>query len=205
MLGLDQYGTRVVQKLIDKIGNDEDTLYFIKHLESFVVTFLKSNNAYHIVIKSLHQFQEEKLLNIYKIIATNIIGVSNHKIGCSAIQKCIDAVPQSTQATFVGFISKNASLLIFNKYGYYVLCHALNKRIKSSIQIVVEILTRKLDFINVCKQQQSRVVLEKCLEYSDSDIRKYIISLMKTKEAFNEIVTTESGIKGKTFYLKNSY
>lgn len=190
--------------MIERLRNDEDIVYFIKHLESFVVAFLKSNNAYHIVIKSLHQFEELKLGNIYKIIATNIIDLSNHKIGCSAVQKCIDAVPQSIQVKLVGFISLNASLLLFNKYGYYVLCHALNKRIKHSIQIVVEILTSKLDFISVCKQQQSRVVLEKCLEYSDSEIRNYIINLMKTKEAFNEIVTTESGIKGKACFIKIS-
>lgn len=168
------------------------------------MTFLKSNNSYHIVIKSLQQFQEQKLQNIYKIISINIVDLSNHKIGCSAVQKCIDAVPHNIQAKFVGFISKSSSLLLFNKYGYYVLCHALSKRIKHCIQIVVEILTTQLDFINVCKQQQSRVVLEKCLEYSDSEIRNYIINLMKTKVAFNEIVTTESGIKGKNIIYEFS-
>lgn len=179
----------------------EDIAYFVMKLEFLINIFLKSTNAYHIVIKSIYHFNEQTMSNIYKIIAYNIIDISNHNVGCSAIQKCIDTAPQSIQGMFVGILSKNASQLIFNKYGYYVLCHAINKRISQSILEIVKILTCHLDFIKVCRQQQSRVVLEKCLEYSDSDTRKYIIDLMKNKEVFDTISETDSGIKGMTNFI----
>lgn len=197
MIGLNEYGTRVVQKLIENMTNNNDILYFVHKLEYLIIKFLKSTNAYHIVIRSACKFDDQVMSNIYNIIASNIIGISNNQIGCSAIQKCIDSVPKTVQSKFVEILSKHTVELVFNKYGYFVLCHAVNKRIKTSIKEILEILTNKLDLVKVCTHQQSRVILEKCLEYSDSQTRKCIIDLLKNKQVFDSIIGTDSGIKGK--------
>lgn len=185
--------------MIDRLKNEDETIFLLSKVESLIGVFIKNCNAYHILIKCITKFKENEVLisAVYDSIAADVIDFSNHKAGCSAIQKCIDAASPSFQTRLIDIISKNTEKLIFDKYGYYVLCHALSKRAKKTVIEVGSIIRLNLKIADVCKHRQSRIVLEKCLEYSDAELRSSIIKLLKDKDVFDEIVLTESGLKGK--------
>ena len=79
---MNQYGTRVFQKLIDKIQNDSELIYLFNHilLKYFIELILDSNST-HIIINSFSSIKSYDDIFI-NIINKNIFIIWINKYSC---------------------------------------------------------------------------------------------------------------------------
>jgi cell wall assembly regulator SMI1 len=88
--GFDQYGTRVVQKLIEKLALDSNSDLFLRYLLPNMIALFKDINGNHIIIKYTATMNSFFKQPIYDMLNKNLVEISTDKHGCCAIQKCID-------------------------------------------------------------------------------------------------------------------
>ena len=90
-IGLNQYGTRVIQKMSDAIYNNVPSLIppFQNLISSNVIVFSNDLNGYHIIQKLLLRKSIDNNF-VYKAMSENIEQIANHKNGCCFLQKCTE-------------------------------------------------------------------------------------------------------------------
>ena len=91
-LGLNCHGTRVLQKLIDVVyQNNKLFNFYLKILSPyFIICFINDVNGNHIIQKLVVVLGFPRNKFIYEIIKENIIEIAMHKHGCCVLQKCIE-------------------------------------------------------------------------------------------------------------------
>lgn len=193
-VGVSPYGTRVVQKMIEKLKSKEEISYFRSFLEPNLDYFLKDCNAYHIVVKGLSTFEESSALFIYKFLKKNIISLSLHKQGCCAVQKCLESASHQQRDILIQKIIKHSLKLITDSQGNYVLSYVVCLKNSIYIQDIVNKIITEGNFKALCKQRFSSSVLEKCFDYCTPDVRTSLIDeICSSKTTFKEILSDNYG------------
>lgn len=91
MLSMDPCGTRVVQRLIEKIHVLPDLLTQItEEIKDNVCMMIMCNNGNHVIQKLINQVDSEAIDFVYTEILMEFKNIGNHKHGCCVIQRCID-------------------------------------------------------------------------------------------------------------------
>jgi pumilio RNA-binding family len=193
-IGVSQYGTRVVQKMIEKLKTKDDITLLKKHLEPQLGYFLKDNNAYHIIVKCLSTFEEASSLYIYKYLKKNIVNLSLNKHGCCAIQKCLESAVPNQQELIIQKIIKSTLKLISDAQGNYVVSYVVCLKNSKYIKEIVSKIISEGNFKVLCKQRFSSTVLEKCFDYCAPDVRSQMIDqICINKSSFKEILCDNYG------------
>ena len=148
-IGINQYGTRVLQKIIDFLPNDIDNLNLFK---SFITpnTVLFSNdvNGCHIIQKIL----TTKLFDnsfIYHQLDLHIEHIANHKNGCCFLQKCTEKLTGMELERILNAIDKKAKILIIDQYGNYVIQHVMKINSAQRNYNLFMILISDLSYIQI--------------------------------------------------------
>ena len=174
-IGLNQYGTRVIQKLLDSIviSENEYNIKNYKILESLIkpniLKFSNDLNGCHIIqnIIMSKTFPNKFLFEVYR---ENIAKVANDKNGCCFLQKCIDKSSGLGLNSILESIFLHIKEIIIDKYGNYVVQYIiknlidLNKDNQKNIKNFnwYEIFKFILDdFVNYSNQKYSSNVIEK--------------------------------------------
>ena len=85
------HGTRVVQKIFEKIINNEELLnYYNLLLQPNLKDFVIDQNASHIIIKYVNMLQYPKNSFIIQFLLDNSFDLATKKHSCCALQKCIE-------------------------------------------------------------------------------------------------------------------
>ena len=87
---------------------------------------MTNSNAYHILVKCVSTFEEYLLNTLFKKIKTNLVSISNNRIGCCSIQKCIETSSIVKKSYLVNKATKNTMKLISDPYGHYVLLNIIS-------------------------------------------------------------------------------
>ncbi|CEP20479.1 Suppressor protein MPT5 AltName: Full=Protein HTR1 [Cyberlindnera jadinii] len=196
LVAVNQYGTRSLQKIIDKV----DTVYqmdlIIKGLQmndtsngiedNNIVKLIKDLNGNHVVQKCIFRFPPEKFQFIIDSICINdnIVRISTHKHGCCVLQKLLNT------ANFEQIVKISKILLVYlddlinDQFGNYI------------IQFLFELNFLKdstdLDFLVVSffAKIYPKLIRLSCLKFSSNVIEKYI-KVLKAKQNYeylNEII-----------------
>lgn len=213
-----QHGTRVIQKIIDKVSNDEN---LSKKLEKILNTkdlglIIKSPYGNHIVQKYLTCIHFKELTKfIYDYILLNFMNVAESKHGVCVIQKCVSEGEENQRGKLYDLILQNFDELIKDEFGNYLIQYILmNVKNKEKFYEVSSIIKKIEDnLISICKFKFSANVIEKCLENGDNYIKEYLVGciLNRYKEHVIELLLDQygiyiiqKGIKLSTFY-KNKF
>jgi len=127
---LNPHGTRVLQKLIEVLSNDELISLFTKLFSPNILNFIKDINGNHIIQKFIFTVQSPKNQFLYDRINSQIIEIGTHKHGCCVLQKCIEGgIPsQRVKITYkLGLIDKknNKKYTNFGCRSIWKLCCAI--------------------------------------------------------------------------------
>ena len=174
-------GTRVIQRIIDFLNNDELLLTFLRFIKPIIKDIILDINGSHILIK-LFELQSPTANKIlFAEINSNIIAVAKHKHGCCVLQKIIDknANESEKMAMFKLFIY-NCKELITDQCGNYIIQFVIELGYETINNCIVDVLCEDIQFYS--KQKFSSNVVEKCFENGNKTMwEKLIMKLIETR------------------------
>ena len=174
-LCFNQYGTRVIQKLFEKIVNVEEYLDFYSDLlSSNLNDFIKDQNANHIVIKYINTAPSNKINFINEFIISNISDLSTKKHSCCVIQKCIEYSESTQKKEILKAIAEKSYKLINDQYGNYVIQYCINVCDYEINQLIAENFLKNIEYFSM--QKYSSNVIEKCLDCSNEETKEMIVT-----------------------------
>ncbi len=170
---MNQYGTRVIQKLIDKIQNDNDLIdLFNNILLNYFLELILNSNSTHIIIKyfSTIKSHNDKFINI---INNNIFIICTNKYSCCTLQKIIENINDIQKKSILISISNISNLLFNDQYGNYVIQFILSLNDKDINNIIINNYLDNFNY-NVTNKFSSNI-FSKCLEYCNFETKQNII------------------------------
>lgn len=192
ILGLDPHGTRVIQKIIDKIANDINLLtilnsVFIPSMHKFAC----DPNGNHILIKyaSAVPFPQNQI--VYDFINENIEILAKNKNACSALQKCIEIANISQKSILFSSIAKHARNLISDDFGNYVVQFIIPHCGKNIMEVIVASFFNSIDELSITKSASN--VIEKCLIHCNKDLQLAIIKRYANKKSVENLLYNKFG------------
>ena len=177
-------GTRIIQKLIDKIS-------FIPILLNKFIFILNSENlgfifkclyGNHIIQKFILTFHSSEYTNfIYNYIYKNFIDNSNSKHGVFIFQKCISEGNKIQREKLYRLILDHLNDIISNEFGNHLIQYILlnEENVQQNFQEILPIIIKmEHNIINLCLSKYPANVLEKCFEKSDNMIRNHMLEYL---------------------------
>ena len=171
---LSPYGTRIIQKIIDKISFTPiliNKFTFILNNKDFK-TICNSQYGNHVVQRFLSALHSSEYTNIiYNNIYKNFLEFANNKHGVFIVQKCISEGNEIQRKIIYQLIVDYFFPVIENEFGNYLIQFILlNKKIMEQTfhEILPIILKLEENIINLCFSKYSANVIEKCFEQSEN-------------------------------------
>ena len=181
---LSPYGTRIIQKIIDKISFTPiliNKFTFILNNKDFK-TICNSQYGNHVVQRFLSALHSSEYTNIiYNNIYKNFLEFANNKHGVFIVQKCISEGNEIQRKIIYQLIVDYFFPVIENEFGNYLIQFILlNKKIMEQTfhEILPIILKLEENIINLCFSKYSANVIEKCFEQSENIIRNHILDFL---------------------------
>jgi hypothetical protein len=196
LIAINQYGTRSLQKIIDRVDTTYQMDLIIKGLllndtansieDNNIVKLIKDLNGNHVIQKCIFKFPPEKFQFIIDSIClnNNIVRISTHKHGCCVLQKLL----QSSNFEQIMKISKILlaflSELINDQFGNYIIQFLFELNFMKN--------TSDIDFLisDFFGRIYPNLVKLSCLKFSSNVIEKFI-RILKLKQNYsflNEII-----------------
>ena len=195
------HGTRVIQKIIDKISATPILLNrFIYNLNSKDLGIIfKSPYGNHMIQKFLQTVHLSEYSNfIFFYVYKNFLDIADSKHGVCVIQKCVSEGDEKQREKLYELILNNFNNLIKDQYGNYLIQYILintksEEKFKEILPIIIKIEENIVDF---CKSKYSANVIEKSFENSANMISEHILdSILKNYNAnITEILFDQYGI-----------
>lgn len=170
-----QYGTRVLQNLIEIVSKHE-------HLQIILLNIMKPMNILniiqdphgnHIIQKYLQIIPNENFKDfIYIIIKNNFLNICNSKYGVCVVQKCLISNNKNKyKSSIEKLILDNLDKIINDQYGSYLIQFIL-----TSDKVDLSSYHKLFDYIKanieqICVKKYSANVIEKCFESNKEPIK----------------------------------
>ena len=179
------HGTRVIQKLIDKVTASPILLNkFIYNISGEnLKEIIKNNYGNHIIQKFLCCVHNSEYTNfIFQIVKDNFLEINNSKHGVCVVQKCISESDENQRPKILNLIIKNIEIIMNDQYGNYVIQYLLvtNDIDFNEIKDIIDKVSENI--ISYCKRKSSANVIEKCFEHSNETIRNILVNSMLEKD-----------------------
>ena len=198
-IGLNQYGTRVIQKLMDYIKNTGDSFtvknynFFVSLLTPNIINFSNNLNGCHIIQKVLltKNFDNQFCYDFYR---ENIIQIANDKNGCCFLQKCIDKLNGEQLNFLFESIFAKTKEIVTDQYGNYVIQYVLktikeqnnnNYNLEKIFQFIID------DLVTYSNQKYCSNVIEKL--FNIEELRKSIIAKLQEPEIMKALLFAQFG------------
>lgn len=133
----DHCGTRVLQRLIEKIYNKPEIFEILaSEIKDNVCMLVMCNNGNHVIQKIIAQSKCASVSWVYDEILGKFKALGMHKHGCCVIQRCLDnanpyyKVVTLDQDRLIGAVIENAVILVGDMYGNYIVQYVIEKPCK---------------------------------------------------------------------------
>ena len=168
-----QHGTRVIQKIFEKIINKPDLLnYYDLLLTPNLKDFVVDQNASHIIIKYVNMLQAPKNDFIIKFLLDSAADLATKKHSCCVLQKCIEYSNEKQKLDFLKIISSESHGLFNDQYGNYVVQYCINLCNYEINKVFVNIFLK--DIMKFSTQKYSSNIIEKCMDCCDEETKELI-------------------------------
>jgi len=206
------HGTRVIQKIIDKISATPILMNrFIYNLNSKDLGIIfKSPYGNHMIQKFLGTIHaSEYSIFIYNYVYKYFLDIADSKHGVCVIQKCVTEGEEKQRAKLYELILNNFNNLIKDQFGNYLIQYILiNTKTEDKFKEILPIIYKiEENMVNFCKSKYSANVIEKCFENCENMIREHILNSLLTNNSENivDILIDQYGIYviQKAFKINN--
>ena len=190
-------GTRVIQKLIEKIYQNKSYksfifLYLIEMIKGKVCELSIDENANHIIQKFIIYIPSPLNNFIYYEICQNFLLISITKYGCCVIQKCLNNGINEQREKLVYLILQNTFFLITNQFGNYIYQCLLFLNDDNINMKMINIIFPQI--ISLSKEKYSSNVIEKLFDIHNEKIVNYLInSICSNEKKIIDLITDKYG------------
>ena len=196
------FGTRVLQKLIDNLHTPKTIDYFYQIMKPSIISLLKELNG---------TFTVQKFANVHKnysneineIIIENCQVLSTNRHGCCVIQKYLELNDPEMAPKLIDKLIDNYSLLICDQFGNYVIQTILLLGNKKYGNRLAEKIAENI--VYYAKHKYSSNVVEKSFDYCDGNYLMNLMINVQKKENLIELLLDEHGnyVVQKVLLLSN--
>ena len=203
-LAISNYGTRVVQKLLEIVSTYSETTnvnfkdIYVKcfksinyHIIKDLVELSSNNNSSHIIIKYVNEIRYPKNVELFEEVYKNFIPLCKDKYGCCVIQKCIDSGNEEQKNKLLELSNSNCENLISDQFGNYVIQFVVCLDLKIVNQKILEILKNNL--CSLCKEKYASNVIEKFLVKKSDESKEVINILLNDEKVVHELIIDKYG------------
>jgi len=187
-IGTNQYGTKVIQNLIDFLTSEKNLLFFIEKTLPHVVDLINDLNGIHI-IQRLICIKSNYIQMIYNKIFENVKLISVTRDGSNFIKKLLDFLDEENMVLLINSINENLHDIITNQFGNYIIQNIIKKEnLVLKFQVIETII---LNIVNFSNQKFSSNVVEKCFEVEE--MKDKVIDEIIKGNNFEHILLNEYG------------
>ena len=187
-IGTNQYGTKVIQNLIDFLTGEKNLLFFIEKTLPHVVDLINDLNGIHI-IQRLICIKSNYIQMIYNKIFENVKLISVTRDGSNFIKKLLDFLDEENMVLLINSINENLHDIITNQFGNYIIQNIIKKEnLVLKFQVIETII---LNIVNFSNQKFSSNVVEKCFEVEE--MKDKVIDEIIKGNNFEHILLNEYG------------
>lgn len=207
-IALDPFGTRSIQKLIQKSISMplylEPIVYEI--CESFVELAIDTNGN-HVVQECLSSLLNEQRANVYEVIMGNYIEIATEKHGCCVIQRALDYGSEIQTKILLNETLSHLNILINHQYGNYVVknhCKLASTYHKEQFPFILKNLHNELSPQQIRKALQTEILFKcsrkcnslhliQCLKLDNLEFRNSVADKLLANNKYIELITHEFG------------
>ena len=186
------HGTRVVQKVIENILDQNLIDLILSEFQENVVDLVMDSNGNHVIQKCLSYFDAENLGFMYEEIMELCSEVATHKHGCCVLQRCIDYCNEDQIKMVIGGILEHTDVLINDQYGNYVIQYILELQGYNEYKIIIGESLNK-DIIHYCYQKYSSNVIEKSIKMDIKIVFNHFMKVLGDKRELRRMICDQFG------------
>ena len=210
---LTENGSRVIQKLIEKIHVYPllmNKLIFCLSKKDIGIIF-KSAYGNHMIQKFLTVIKNVELINfIYNYLYKNFMDIVTSKYGVCVVQKGLSEGNVIQRKKIIALILVNLNRIIKDCYGNFLIQFIFFKFDKNKFNEILPIIIKiEENIVDYCTNQYSSSVIEKCFERNEIKIGEMIINCLLEYHSndFVDILQNQYGkyIIKKSLNFKNNF
>ena len=186
-ISTNQYGTKVIQDLIDIINTEKEYFFLLKILTPYIKELIIDLNGMQIVYKLITKHKNVQIIE--NIICTNIKEISLSKKGSNFLIKYFEFADEESTLNIKKCILLNLTDIITDQFGNYIIQCILLKYNSDIVKDFVEEIKNNIIYFSNNKFASNAV--EKC--FQREDIKNDIIELFMKKEIFEKIILDKFG------------
>ncbi|KAG6484716.1 uncharacterized protein LOC122008555 [Zingiber officinale] len=198
-ISCNQHGTRVVQKIMETMTNEEQYSMIVSALKPDIVSLIKNTNGSHVAQRCLEYLSPRFREFLFEPAIANCIELARDRQGCCVLQKCLSELDGGQQIQLVSKLASQACTLSEDPYGNYVVQFILGRRIPWATTKILDQLEGHFHSLSI--QKYSSNVVERCLKYAGAERRAAIINELVNHPRFIEIVQDRFG----NFVIQSAY
>ena len=187
-IGTNQYGTRVLQDLIDFLDTDKTFLAFVNLIIPHVKLLIIDLNGSHIIYK-LILTKNKNVKIIEDIICMQVKEIAITRKGCSFLKKYFDFKDENELIKIKKKILQNLTEIITDQYGNYVIQSILTKEGSQIAKEYIKEINKNIVFYSNNKFSSNAV--EKCFE--NEEMKNLVLDQFLQKNIFEKIILDKFG------------
>ena len=186
-ISTNQYGTKVIQDLIDLIKNEKVYFLLLNILTPYIKILIIDLNGMQIVYKLITKYKSVKVIE--NIICNNIKEIAVSKKGSNFLLKYFEFADEENSLNIKKSILLNLKEIITDQFGNYVIQSILMKKNSQIVKDFVEEI--KKNIILYSNNKFSSNAVEKC--FQNDNTKNDFIKLFMIKEIFEKIILDKFG------------
>ena len=187
-IGTNQYGTRVLQDLIDFLKTEKTFLAFVNIIIPHVKLLIIDLNGSHIIYKLIIT-KNKSIKIIEEIICMQVKDIAITRKGCSFLKKYFDFQEENDLIKIKQCILQNLREIITDQYGNYVIQSILVKEGSPIVKDYINEIIKNIVFYSNNKFSSNAV--EKCFE--NENMKNFVLDQFLQKDIFEKIILDKYG------------
>ena len=187
-IGTNQYGTRVIQDLIDFLKTEKVFLSFVNIIIPHAKSLIIDLNGSHIIYK-LILTKNKGIKIIENIICLYVKEIAITRKGCSFLKRYFEFANENDLIKIKQSILQNLKEIITDQYGNYVIQSILTKEGSPIVKDFIIEINKNLIFYS--NNKFSSNALEKCFE--NESMKNIVLDKLLNKDIFEKIILDKFG------------
>jgi len=187
-IGTNQYGTRVIQDLIDFLKTEKVFLSFVNIIIPHAKSLIIDLNGSHIIYK-LILTKNKGVKIIENIICMYVKEIAITRKGCSFLKRYFEFANENDLIKIKQSILQNLKEIITDQYGNYVIQSILTKEGSPIVKDFIIEINKNLIFYS--NNKFSSNALEKCFE--NENMKNIVLDQLLNKDTFEKIILDKFG------------
>ena len=187
-IGTNQYGTKVLQDLIDYLTTEKLFISFVNIILPYVKNLIIDLNGSHIIYKLI--ITKNKYVKIIEnIICMQVKDIAITRKGCNFLKKYFEFANEKDLINIKKNILKYLNEIITDQYGNYVIQSILTKEGSPLEEDFINKISKNIVFYSNNKFSSNAV--EKCFE--NAKMKNIVLNQFLNPEIFETIIMDEFG------------